>query len=151
MLVSTASYLYTTRAGKFAVWERLLREAGIGGRQRLLDMGCGRGAVLLMAAGLLPDGRAVGIDLWKYKAPDGGTLAKAVDLLIAPAKGGPWSPPDLDVFDGSFLLDKLHVAAAHGDSKAAAAVAKVPAPSGGDLWPLVPTCWEDLSGPPKQK
>ena len=28
---------------------------------------------------------------------------------------------------------------------------KLPAPAGGDLWPLVPTCWEDISGPPVQK
>ena len=96
-------------------------------------------------------GRNVGIDLWAYKASSGATLAKAVDVLIPPAEGGPWTPPDLDVFDGSFLLDKAHVAAAHGDSKAKAAVSKVPAPAGGDLWPLVPTCWEDISGPPVQK
>src|SRR5207247_9135802 len=85
MLVSTASYLYTTRAGKFAVWERLLREAGIGGRQRLLDMGCGRGAVLLMAAGLLPDGRAVGIDLWKSADQSGNRPETA--LANAEAEG----------------------------------------------------------------
>src|SRR5437763_13438225 len=96
-------------------------------------------------------GRNVGIDLWAYKPSSGATLAKAVDVLIPPAEGGPWTPPDLDVFDGSFLLDKAHVAAAHGDSKAKAAVSKVPAPAGGDLWPLVPTCWEDISGPPVQK
>jgi arsenite methyltransferase len=30
----------------------------------VLDLGCGRGALLTMVAELLPNGRAVGIDLW---------------------------------------------------------------------------------------
>src|SRR5207244_1139456 len=61
-------------------------------------------------------GRNVGIDLWAYKAPNGGTLAKAVDFLVPAARGDGWPYPDLDVFDGGFLVDKLHVAAAHGDA-----------------------------------
>jgi arsenite methyltransferase len=35
------------------------------GDEDLLDLGCGRGAVLLAAAKLLPAGRAAGIDLWR--------------------------------------------------------------------------------------
>jgi ubiquinone/menaquinone biosynthesis C-methylase UbiE len=34
------------------------------GNEHLLDMGCGRGAVLIAAARRLPAGRAVGADLW---------------------------------------------------------------------------------------
>jgi ubiquinone/menaquinone biosynthesis C-methylase UbiE len=37
-------------------------------------VGCGRGAVLLMAAKLLPRGRAVGIDLWKRADQSGNAL-----------------------------------------------------------------------------
>ena len=36
----------------------------LSGDERLLDVGCGRGAVLLMAAQRLPRGRAVGVDIW---------------------------------------------------------------------------------------
>lgn len=50
MLLSAASYLYTTRRGKFAVWAELLTGLHLRGDERLLDLGCGRGAVLLMAA-----------------------------------------------------------------------------------------------------
>jgi L-lactate dehydrogenase (cytochrome) len=35
------------------------------GDEQLLDLGCGRGAILLSAAKLLPRGRAAGIDLWR--------------------------------------------------------------------------------------
>lgn len=54
-----------TRVGKFEVWAELLTGLGLRGDERLLDMGCGRGAVLLAAAKLLPEGRATGIDIWR--------------------------------------------------------------------------------------
>src|SRR5947209_8278271 len=74
-LLSAASYLYTTRAGKFVVWARLLSDLGLRGDERLLDMGCGRGAVLLMAAKLVPRGRAVGVDLWRTAEQSGNASA----------------------------------------------------------------------------
>jgi arsenite methyltransferase len=61
---SAASFLFTTRRGKFSVWLELLEGLQMHGDERLLDVGCGRGAVLLLAAERLPNGRAVGIDLW---------------------------------------------------------------------------------------
>jgi arsenite methyltransferase len=56
--------LHTTLRGKFHVWARILIDLGLSGDERLLDLGCGRGAVLLAAAKLLPEGCAEGIDLW---------------------------------------------------------------------------------------
>jgi arsenite methyltransferase len=41
-----------------------LRRHIVGDLKRLLDIGCGRGAVLMMAAQRLPRGRAVGVDVW---------------------------------------------------------------------------------------
>lgn len=71
LLLSTASYLYSTRRGKFAVWAELLRGLGLNGDERILDLGCGRGAVLLLAAQLVPTGKAVGVDLWKASDQSG--------------------------------------------------------------------------------
>jgi arsenite methyltransferase len=66
LLVGTAaSYFQATLAGKFAAWARLLEGLELRGDERLLDLGCGRGAVLLSAARRLPRGLAVGVDLWE--------------------------------------------------------------------------------------
>jgi len=54
-----------SRRGKFEGWARLLTGLHLRGDERVLDLGCGRGAVLLMAAKLLPRGRAVGVDIWR--------------------------------------------------------------------------------------
>jgi len=62
--LSAWSFIWTTRRGKFAVWAELLDELRLRGDEHLLDIGCGRGAVLLLAAERVPAGRAVGLDLW---------------------------------------------------------------------------------------
>lgn len=63
--LQVACYLYTTRVGKFRAWEGVLDGLALRGDERVLDVGCGRGAVLLAAAARVPAGRAVGVDLWK--------------------------------------------------------------------------------------
>ncbi|WP_336212431.1 class I SAM-dependent methyltransferase [Nonomuraea sp. LPB2021202275-12-8] len=68
-LASASSYLYTTRRGKFAVWAEELPE--LTGEEKLLDLGCGRGAVLLLAARRLDRGSATGVDLWRSKGRSG--------------------------------------------------------------------------------
>lgn len=73
--VSTVLYLHATRRGKFQVWSELIGGLGLRGDERLLDLGCGRGAVLLMAARRLTTGRAVGVDLWRSVDQSGNALA----------------------------------------------------------------------------
>jgi SAM-dependent methyltransferase len=74
LLASAGSYLYTTRAGKLRAWDELLDELHLTGDERILDLGCGRGAVLLLAAQRLPAGRAVGVDLWSAVDQSGNAL-----------------------------------------------------------------------------
>ncbi len=88
-------------------------------------------------------GQKLGVKLWSYKAPSGGTLAKAVDFLIPAAEKGTsaWPYQDIDGLDRTLPRLALHAAAQRaGDAKAKAALANVPTPAGGDTWPLLPTC-----------
>jgi arsenite methyltransferase len=78
LLLSAASYLYTTRIGKFRVWARLLGELPLRGDETILDIGSGRGAVQLMAAKRVPDGEVIGIDLWKSADQSGNTRETAI-------------------------------------------------------------------------
>lgn len=75
LLPMSVVYLHTTLRGKFLVWEKLLDGMTWRGDERILDLGCGRGAVLLMAAEHVPQGRAVGIDIWSSKDQSGNGMA----------------------------------------------------------------------------
>jgi len=77
LLATSASYLYTSRRGKFRAWSLVLADLGLRGDERVLDLGCGRGAVLLLAARLLPRGRATGLDLWSRSDQSGNGQAAA--------------------------------------------------------------------------
>ncbi|MFG2785251.1 alginate lyase family protein [Streptomyces prunicolor] len=83
-------------------------------------------------------GRHVGVDLWSYQGPDGQGLLKAVDYLLPAATGAAaWSHPEL-AFYRYAASDVVHAAADAGDPRAKAAVPKLEAPPGGDLWALRP-------------
>jgi cyclopropane fatty-acyl-phospholipid synthase-like methyltransferase len=84
LLANAAVYLHTTLRGKLRVWERELDRLELRGDEHLLDLGCGRGAVLIAAARRLPAGRAVGADLWSH---DQSGNSPAATLANAAAAG----------------------------------------------------------------
>src|SRR5512143_2032961 len=65
-LLGTACWMYLgSRFGKLRERERLLAFIPWRGDERVLDVGCGRGLVLVGAARRLTTGAAVGIDIWQ--------------------------------------------------------------------------------------
>ncbi|MFG1708248.1 class I SAM-dependent methyltransferase [Nonomuraea sp. M3C6] len=116
-LASAASYLYTTRRGKFAVWAAELER--LEGDERLLDLGCGRGAVLLLAAGRLEKGRATGVDLWRSRDQSGNeepvTRANAeaegvsgrVELVTGDMRDLPFEDGSFDVVVSSLAIHNI--------------------------------------------
>jgi SAM-dependent methyltransferase len=74
LLAIAAFVLHSTLCGKFLVWAELLNPLNLRGDERILDLGCGRGAVLLLAAQHLTTGRAVGIDLWRNADQSGNSV-----------------------------------------------------------------------------
>ena len=116
---STLSFLWTTRRGKFVVWDELLDRLALRGNERLLDVGCGRGAVLTLAAQRLPTGRAGGVDLWSTKDQSGNseqvTLRNAelegvrdrIELHTADIRRLPFADASFDVVTSSLAIHNI--------------------------------------------
>lgn len=83
--------------------------------------------------------RKVGVDLFKYKGPQGQSLFKAVDFVVPAAAGGAkeWTYPEL-LFTQYAATDNVRAAAQEGDELALQAVGKLVAPPGGDIFALRP-------------
>lgn len=77
-LAHFASFLHTTRRGKFLEWDRILDSLRLRGDEQVLDMGCGRGAVLTAVARRLTTGLATGIDIWNRLDQSGNAREVAV-------------------------------------------------------------------------
>jgi SAM-dependent methyltransferase len=85
VLACGACGMYASRKGKFVVWAKILDQLALRGDERVLDLGCGRGALLLLAAQRLPKGGAVGVDIWD-RGDQSGNSAEAT-MRNAAAEG----------------------------------------------------------------
>ena len=94
LLAHTIVYLHTSLRGKLRVWERVLDQADLTGNERLLDLGCGRGAVLIAAARRLPAGRAVGADLWTRDQSGNSPEATLANAAAIPSPEGRYRAVD---------------------------------------------------------
>lgn len=64
-LVGVACWMYLgSRHGKLAERDKFLDQLAWRGDERVLDVGCGRGLILVGAARRLKTGSAVGVDIW---------------------------------------------------------------------------------------
>ena len=82
LLTILGIYLHTTRRGKFLIWAEILDGLALKGDERVLDVGCGRGAVLTLVAERLRHGRVVGIDIWS-RADQSGNGIDAAERNVA--------------------------------------------------------------------
>ncbi|RCH66746.1 class I SAM-dependent methyltransferase [Streptomyces sp. SDr-06] len=150
MIAQTGIYLHTTLHGKLRIWQRELDRARLRGDEQLLDMGCGRGAVLIEAAKRLPKGHAVGVDLWSGTDQSGNrpemTLANAaaagvadrVDVRTADMTALPFADGSFDVVTSALAIH--NIPSAEGRYRAVDEAMRVLRPGGrlivADFWPM---------------
>jgi SAM-dependent methyltransferase len=147
-IVTTAAlFIRTTRIGKFEVWAQILEDLRLRGDETLLDLGCGRGAVLLAAAKLLPKGRAIGVDIWRADQTDNSQqntlrnaelegVADRVEVRTADITDLPFDDNSVDVVVSSLVVHNISDPAAR--AKVISEAARVLRPGGrlalADIW-----------------
>jgi ubiquinone/menaquinone biosynthesis C-methylase UbiE len=150
LLASTGIYLHTTLHGKLRIWRQELDQADLKGDEQLLDLGCGRGAVLIEAARRLPTGHAVGVDLWSGKDQSGNrpeaTLANAAAAGVADRVGVrtadmtalPFADGSFDVVTSALAIH--NIPSPEGRYRAVDEAMRVLRPGGqllvADFWPM---------------
>ena len=140
--------LYTSRCGKFAVWAELLDQLQLQGDERILELGCGRGVVLMLAAQHLTTGRAVGVDLWRRGDQSGNAaeatrrnavaegVAERVELHTADMTSLPFPPNSFDLVVSNVAIHNIY--GRSGRERAIEEAVRVLRPGGrlmiADLW-----------------
>jgi SAM-dependent methyltransferase len=139
-LAMAAWMAWSSKVGKVRERERLLDTFAWRGDEQVLDVGCGRGLMLIGAARRLRTGRATGIDLWRGEdlggnAP-GAALANAVaegvddrvTLQTADMRALPFADASFDVILSQAAVHNVPEAA--GREAALAEMARVLRPGG---------------------
>jgi arsenite methyltransferase len=130
----------SSRSGKLKERDRLLDQLPWRGDEWVLDVGCGRGLLLVGAAKRLTSGRAIGLDLWRRQDQAGNdpaaTLANAkaegvaerVELRDGDARRLPFDDQAFDVVVSSMALHNIPGAA--GRATAVDEIVRVLKPGG---------------------
>jgi SAM-dependent methyltransferase len=112
--------LYDSKIGKFGERERLLDLIPWRGTETVLDVGCGRGLLLIGAARRLTTGRATGIDLWQSEDLTGNTpeaplenarregVADRVDVKTGDMRKMPFPDASFDVVVSNVAIHNVY-------------------------------------------
>lgn len=122
-VATTASFFYTTRRGKFLEWERILDRIQLRGDEMVLDMGCGRGAVLIAVARRLSRGGVTGVDIWSTTDQSGNSkdvalrnaslegVSDRVHIETADIRALPFSDATFDLVVSSMAIHNIRLKA----------------------------------------
>lgn len=132
--------VWDSRIGKVRDRERLLDNIAWSGAERVLDIGCGRGLMLIGAAKRLTTGTATGIDLWQAEDLTGNRpeatlenagregVADRIDVRTADMRAIPFPDATFDVVVSCAAIHNIYVAAER--RLAIAEIARVLKPGG---------------------
>lgn len=132
--------IWDSKVGKIRGRERLLQRLQWKGSEQVLDLGCGRGLLLIAAAKRLTTGKATGIDLWQSEdlsdnRPDATAenarregVADRVDIQTGDMRKLPFADASFDYVVSRAAIHNLYEAGER--AKAIAEVARVLKPGG---------------------
>ena len=121
-LLSAAMMLLSSKVGKFRERDRLLNGISWRGDETVLDVGCGRGLMLIGAARRLESGKAVGVDIWQSEDQSGNNpeatrknaraegVADRVEIQDGDARRLPFEDDTFDVVLSSLALHNIYSA-----------------------------------------
>lgn len=139
-LLLAGSLMWYSRVEKQREAERLLNLLPWSGQERVLDVGCGRGLLLINAARRLNSGRAVGVDVWHGLQLSGNRpqavlenarragVAELVETKDSDARNLPFADASFDVVLSSLVLH--NIPSQTGRRQAVREIARVLKPGG---------------------
>lgn len=147
-LIIACAMVWSSRIGKLRFRERLLDAVPWRGDERILDIGCGRGLMLVGAARRLTTGEAVGVDVWQSEDQSGNRpeatranakaegVADRVEVRDGDARELPFEDGTFDVILSNLVLHNIPNAA--GRESAVREISRVLKPGGrlmlADIW-----------------
>jgi arsenite methyltransferase len=118
-LLGAAGMFFYSKVGKLRMREQFLNSVPWRGDEQVLDVGCGRGLLLVAAARRLTTGHAVGVDVWLSNAMTGNRPDSAlenamiegvrdrVDVKEADARKLPFPDASFDIVVSNFVLHEM--------------------------------------------
>ncbi|HEV7860887.1 MAG TPA: class I SAM-dependent methyltransferase [Pyrinomonadaceae bacterium] len=132
--------LWSSKVGKVRSRERLFQRIMWTGKERVLDVGCGRGLMLIGAAKRLTTGSATGIDLWQAEDLSGNRpeatlenarregVADRIEVKTADMRRIPFADQTFDVVVSCAAIHNLYKAGERAE--AISEIARVLKPGG---------------------
>ena len=139
-LAAAGGMLWSSKVGKLRARDELMASIAWRGDEQVLDVGCGRGLLLIAAAKHLTTGRAIGVDVWHSVDQAGNRpqatwanartegVADRIDVREADARQLPFADGSFDVIVSSLVLHNIHGRAER--EKALHEIARVLKPGG---------------------
>lgn len=81
-LIPSILMIFSSMVGKAYVLKNLVNELDIKGNELILDIGCGRGMLSIIAARKLNKGQVIGIDIWSKKDQSNNSLQATMKNVV---------------------------------------------------------------------